>query len=346
MLHPCGSYRVVSRLANRRTQIDAAGIPPQNPGADGMDSTNLTTMTNQASTSLDTVMSRFCGYALGHNPSPGTRLLLIVGLAILVHLVVKLTRHISEWLIYKSHEKRNPLGFVTQQPKFITVTRLIVSAITFAVYFFAIGLLLQELFEINLTAYFASASIIGLAISFGSQGLVQDIVSSLTLIFCDTMDVGDLVEIAGATNVSGRVEEIGLRFTTLVNFNHQRVLIPNRTIANVSRFPAGGVDAFGDVQLPAGSELQPVAQLVAGLAQGMQAQFGAIILTEPTVEKMDFGPGAGSFFRVHFKIWPGQAALIETTFRQRVISAMKAFDPNYADWQVPVTFRANAPFRR
>ena len=293
-----------------------------------------------------TVMGRFCEQVLGHNSSTGTRLLLIVGLAILVHLVIKLVRHISEWVIYKSHEQKNPLGFVTQQPKFITVTRLIVSAITFTVYFFAVGLLLQELLAIDLGKYLASASILGLAVSFGSQGLVQDIVSSLTLIFCDTMDVGDLVEIAGTTNVSGRVEEIGLRFTTLINFYQQRVLIPNRTIANVSRFP-GGVDAYGDVQLPPAIELTKVSELVEGIAQGMHAQFGAIILSEPTVEKLALGPaGAVTALRVHFKIWPGQAALIENTFRQRVISAMKAFDPNYADWQVPVTYRAKTPLPR
>ena len=50
--------------------------------------------------------------------------------------------------------------------------------------------------------------------------------------------------------------------------------------------------------------------------------------------------GGWDFVRVHFKIWPGQGSLIETTFRQQMVSAMKAFDPNYADWQVPVTYRA------
>src|ERR1039458_948603 len=144
-------------------------------------------MTNQPPVSVlsqvnETVMSRLYGHFSGHGSSTGMRLALIVGLAVFVHVAVKVIRHISEWLIYKSHEKKNPLGFVTQQPKFITVTRLIVSGITFAIYFFAMGLFLQEI-GVNLTAYLASASIIGLAISFGSQGLVQDIVSGMTLIF-------------------------------------------------------------------------------------------------------------------------------------------------------------------
>ena len=297
-------------------------------------------MTNQPPDTA-TAIGRLYTYFSGHESSTGMRFLLIIGLAIGTHLLVKITRHISEWLIYKSSEKKNPIGFMTQKPKFITVTRLIVSGVIFIIYFFAVGLILQELFAVNLTAYLASASIIGLAISFGSQGLVQDIVTGLTLIFCDAMDVGDLVEIAGNAVVSGRVETIGLRFTVLVNFYHQRVMIPNRTIANVSRFPMGGLDAYADVQLPAGADPQKTTGLIGDIARGMREQFAALILNEPTLGRLELTAAAENILRVHFKIWPGQFSLLETTFRQRVVSAMKAFDPNYADWQVPVTYRSH-----
>jgi len=271
------------------------------------------------------------------------RLLLIVGLVIVVQMTVKFIRLASEWLILKrkSRQKKYPLLFRTRQPKFITISRLIASALIFGLYFFAFGLILQEL-GVNLTAYLAGASIIGLAISFGSQGLVQDIVSGMTLIFCDAMDVDDLVEIASSdTIIIGRVEEIGLRFTTLVNFLHQKVLIPNRNIGSVSRFPPGGVDAYGNVKIPAGVDPQEVVQIVGDEAKGMWEQFGAIILSEPMIGAVEKARGGGwSFFRIHFKILPGQGGLIEKTFRLRVVSAMKAFDPNYAEWQVPVTYRA------
>jgi hypothetical protein len=73
----------------------------------------------------------------------------------------------------------------------------------------------------------------------------------------------------------------------------------------------------------------------------MWEQFGAIILSEPMIGAVEKARGGDwSFFRVHFKILPGQGGLIEKTFRLRVVSAMKAFDPNYAEWQVPVTYRA------
>ncbi len=294
----------------------------------------------------ETVIGRLYSYFSGHDSSTGTRLLIIVGLAIGTHLLVKITRHVSEWLIYKSHEKKNPLGFMTQRPKFITVTRLIVSGVTFCIYFLAIGFFLEE-FGVELKAYLASATVIGLAISFGSQGLVQDIVGGLTLIFWDVMDVGDLVEVSGTTNVTGRVEEIGLRFTKLVNFYHQEVFIPNRTIANVSRFPQGGLDAYADVLIPKGADGQTALRIVEGVARGMWLQFGAIILREPQVEKVEAREDGGwHFIRAHFKIWPGQGSLIETTFRQQTVGAMKALDPNYADWQIPVTYRADAVFRK
>ena len=254
----------------------------------------------------DTVMSRIYGHFSGHESSMGMRLGLIVLLAVLVHVTVKIIRNISEWLIKKSHAQKSPLGFVTQQPKFITLIQLVASGVTFVIYFFALGLVLQE-FGVNLTGYLASASIVGLAISFGSQGMVQDMVIGLTLIFSDVMDVGDLVEITGVTSVIGHVEDIGLRFTTLRNFFNQVVYVPNRTIANVSRFPLGGVYAYADVQIPKAADRSQAVAAIGNVAKGMGMEFGAIILSEPVLDPVEMAAGGGwSFLRVHFKIWPGQ----------------------------------------
>jgi len=48
-----------------------------------------------------------------------------------------------------------------------------------------------------------------------------------------------------------------------------------------------------------------------------------------------------NFLRVQFQIWPGQNSLIDTTFRQQMVAAMKSCDPDYADWQVVITYRAD-----
>jgi small conductance mechanosensitive channel len=288
-----------------------------------------------------TVMGRLSHHIFGHESSAGTLILLIIGLAIVAHLTLKSIRYISESVIRKIEVPRPNRNIFTHKPKFITITRLIVSAVTFVIYFFGFGLILQEL-GVNLTAYLASATVIGLAISFGSQGLVQDIVIGLTLIFSDAMEVGDLVEVAGTiTIVIGRVEEIGLRFTKLINFYNQEVFVPNRTISNVSRFPLGGIYAYADIQIPLAVDQTKAVADIQQIAAGMWGQFGAIILSQPVVGPVEKAVGGSwSFLRVHFKIWPGQGALIETTFRQQIISSMRTVSPTYADWQVPVTYRA------
>jgi hypothetical protein len=73
----------------------------------------------------------------------------------------------------------------------------------------------------------------------------------------------------------------------------------------------------------------------------MWRQFGGIILSEPVVGGVERPPDAGwEFIRVHFTVWPGQGDLIESTFRQQTVNAMKPFDAAYAGWQVAVTYRA------
>jgi moderate conductance mechanosensitive channel len=97
--------------------------------------------------------------------------------------------------------------------KAVSLLSLFSSSLIFIFYFAAIGFVLSE-FGVPIAAYLASASIIGLAVGFGSQGLVQDVVSGLTSIFSDVYDIGDMVEISGQVGV---VTRIGLRFLEIEN---------------------------------------------------------------------------------------------------------------------------------
>jgi small conductance mechanosensitive channel len=274
------------------------------------------------------------------NSSLGLHVVIIIALAFGVHLVVKLIHGLSNWLIQRAHAKKSHLMGVPATPRLVTITQLVVSAITFVIYFMAVGLVLIALFHFNdkvLTTYLSSAAVLGLALSFGLQGLVQDVVTGITLILSNALDTGDIVDLSGTV---GRVEQIGLRFTKIINFYNQEVFVPNRNIANVARYPREGFYAYADVQIGRQMDQKKATDLVREVAQGVWGQFGAIILSEPEIGKIEEArPGGWSFIRVQFKIWPGQT-LIETTFRPQLISAMKVLDPNYSDWMVPVTYRA------
>ncbi len=266
------------------------------------------------------------------------RILMIAAVAVGGQFAVRGLKRLSEMLLSPPHAKEVSAAeaFARRYPKVATVSTLLVSALTFVIYFVAIGLILNE-FNVSLTAYFATASVLGLAIAFGSQAFVQDIVVGVTLIFSDAFDVGDMIEVSGQV---GRVEKVGLRFTTLINFLGQRVYIPNRNIAVVGRFRGGFVRAYVDVQIPAGHDEQGVVQAVRSLAEGMHSQFPAILQRPPEVEGVnDARNGGWRYVRVKFRLWPGQGAVIEQTYRQRVIAAMRTLEAGYADWMVSVTYR-------
>ena len=83
----------------------------------------------------------------GHDSSTVSRLVGIVILAIIVHVLIKIIRKISEWFTTKTHAQKNPFDFMTQKPKVISLIQLLANGVTFGIYFFALGLILQEFGE-------------------------------------------------------------------------------------------------------------------------------------------------------------------------------------------------------
>lgn len=270
--------------------------------------------------------------------TPWQGILIAVAVAVVGHLLVRLLRHGAESVLRSTGETHDE--FVRRYPKAASIITIGVSSITFVVYFGAIGLILVNL-GVNLGTYLATATVIGLAVGFGSQGLVQDIVVGLTLIFSDVLDVGDMVEVSGQT---GRVFRIGLRFTTIVNFQQQEIYVPNRNIALIGRFRRGHLRAFVDVQVPHELPDARLEALATNVAKAMREQHGAAILTPP--ESLGFrtagivGEGGWRYLRLKFRIWPGQMPLIENTFRQRLLAAIRAEAGEYPDWMVAITMRA------
>ena len=270
---------------------------------------------------------------------PGVRILLFALLAVLAHLVVTGLKWLSEWLL----TYRLKTGQTTEQNfsrrfhKLATVITILVSGLTFIAYFIAIGLILQD-FNVKLTAYLASASVIGLAVGFGAQGFVQDVVIGLTLIFTDTLNIENVVEIMDRI---GRVEQIGLRFTTLINLHGQKIFIPNRNIGMINHFRGGCIRAYVDVQMHTQLDEKRTIEEIESIAGGMYLQHKSIILTAPeSFGVKEIKAGLWSYFRMKFRIWPGQNAIIETTFKQRVLAALQKQYPGYADWMITVTYKA------
>ena len=270
--------------------------------------------------------------------NPILRILLVIVLAVAAHFTVKAIRRLSQYLLtMKVDSKATSEAILTRRyPKLATIFTILVSAGTFIIYFVAIGMILRE-FKISLTTYFASATVIGLAVGFGLQGFVQDLVIGLTLIFTDALTIGEMVKLGDEI---GKVDSIGLRFTVLVNLHGQRIMIPNRNIATISQYRGGCIRAYVDIQLPQEIDEKAMLQTIQVIAIGMYDQHRSIILAPPEIFGIkDVKGGQWRYLRIKVKLWPGQINIIEGTFKEKVVQVLKKSDANYASWMITVTYK-------
>ena len=101
--------------------------------------------------------------------------------------------------------------------------------------YFLIAAIVLAIFGVDLGSILAAAGVVGIAIGFGAQTLVKDIISGLFIWGEGNLAVGDLVSI---NDLTGTVESISIRTTVMRNFNGNLYTIPNgdiRTITNMSR---------------------------------------------------------------------------------------------------------------
>ncbi|HEX6106391.1 MAG TPA: mechanosensitive ion channel family protein [Gemmatimonadales bacterium] len=108
----------------------------------------------------------------------------------------------------------------------------------------AVALLLTFNLFINIGPILAGAGILGLAISFGAQSLVKDVISGFFILFEDQFAIGDIVEAAGK---GGVVERMTLRVVVLRDLEGTMHVIPNGEIKVVSNRTRGWARAVVDV---------------------------------------------------------------------------------------------------
>jgi moderate conductance mechanosensitive channel len=102
-------------------------------------------------------------------------------------------------------------------------------------------------FGFNVTPVAAVAAVVSLALGFGAQNLVKDLINGLFIVFEDQFVVGDLIQANGET---GRVEYLTLRRTVLRNASGSVVTIPNGLVGQVANLSRDWSQTFVDVTVP------------------------------------------------------------------------------------------------
>ncbi len=156
-----------------------------------------------------------------------------------------------------------------------TLRSLITSVFNYIMYFL-IATFVLGIFGVNVSSMIAVAGVGGVAIGFGAQTLVKDVISGIFLWIEGNVTVGDIVEVNG---LSGEVESIGLRTTSLRHFSGNLYVIPNGDIRTVTNMSRSFKRAIVDVRLPYEEDLE---KLMALLEDEMKAAGKAIQgFTEP-----------------------------------------------------------------
>jgi len=201
------------------------------------------------------------------------RIIVIIALAAGSHVAVTLIRYLGRRVSQRAHGRAGA--------KWRSLASLSTSILVFVIYAWGIGLILREL-GVSLKAYLAGASVIGLAVAFGSQGIVQDVLTGLALVFSDLVDVGDMVEISGQTGI---VRAITMRFVALENPLGARVFIPNRTITNVINYPKGYIRCIVDILVVGKDDTNDqIEKAVIGMMTSASEQFPGILVAPPSCE--------------------------------------------------------------
>lgn len=150
----------------------------------------------------------------------------IIFLLILYFILSKLIKKTidSIFLNLKEKVKQEKLQAKTQ-----TIRSLLKNSIDLVLFFIFLLIILSQ-FGINIIPILTGAGVLGLAISFGAQSLVKDIISGFFILIEDQFNVGDYVKIG---SFEGKVVKLTLRMTVLKDKEENLIYIPNSQISSV-----------------------------------------------------------------------------------------------------------------
>jgi small conductance mechanosensitive channel len=193
-----------------------------------------------------------------------------------------------------------------------------------------VGIMILSEVGLDIGALLATAGVAGLAIGFGAQTLVKDVIGGIFLLFDDIIHVGDLVSIG---NTIGTVEEIGVRLVKVRKFDGELVMIPAGEIRMFGNKSMGWARVVVPVGLSYGQDVDAILPIMEEVASEWAAEHEEILLEDsPTVQGlMDFGDSSVTA-RVVMQVKPGEQFAAERELRMRL---KRAFDEHEVEIPFP-----------
>lgn len=186
----------------------------------------------------------------------------------------------------------------------------------------AATLMILEVVGVNITPLLTAAGIGGLAVGFGAQNLVRDVISGFFLILEDQVHVGDVVKIEGT---SGVVESVKLRTVVLRDLSGTVHVIPNGSITTLSNMTKDFSYAVMEVGVAYKEDTDHVTDVLRDVGADLHSDpdFGPHILDKLEILGVDDFADSAVTIKIRMKTRPLKQWMIGRELRRRI---KKAFD--------------------
>ena len=204
----------------------------------------------------------------------------------------------------------------------MTIGTLLTSTTKYVVWALSIIMILDEM-QIDVGALIATAGIAGVAIGFGAQSLVKDMIAGVLLLFDNTIQVGNIVKVG---TEEGVVEDIGVRIIKVRRLSGELIMIPAGELRIFSNKSIEFMRAVVVVGLSYGQETEPILKIMNDVATDWAKEHPEIMLDEePVVHAITEFADSSVNARIVVKVLPGEQYEAERQIRLRL---KRAFDDN------------------
>lgn len=192
----------------------------------------------------------------------------------------------------------------------------------FAIIGVVVGLQFLAAVGVNLAPLLASAGIAGVAIGLAAQNIVRDMLNGVMILIEDQFNVGDTVRLAGVT---GTVEAMTLRKTSVRDADGTLYIIPNSQISTVANLSVGYSVATVNVSVDFSANPDKVVELLRGIAMEIRGseEYREIVVADPQILGVDAIKGSELIFPVVFKTLATKQNAPMREFRRRVRLALE-----------------------
>jgi len=233
--------------------------------------------------------------------------------------------------------KQGPLAAVAERERRAQTVSGLLGKLVSAVLMSVAGLIVLRELHVDIMPILTGAGIVGLAVGFGAQNLVRDIISGFFLIFEGQIRVGDIAQINGKL---GLVEAIQLRTTVIRSFDGAVHIFPNGSITEVSNLTKDYSCYVIQLSVAYKEDVERVMAVLKEIGDELlrDPQFGPKILEPLEIEGVDqFAPGV-IVLKMRIKTLPLEQFVVGRELRLRIKKTFDAHGIELPQGQLSLSF--------